>query len=314
LLDFADAAREAGKSKGPADLPRAQSEFEVRRSERLDLEVRAAAVSARLAQLLLLQPTVDLYPAEPAVVPIVLVPSTTAPDSLVDIAVVNRPELARERALVTAAQARLRQARISPFIPRLEFSYFAGDFGGGINETLSQFSGRGDGMAQAIWELHNLGAGDMARVRTQRTLVNQANLHVLEVQAQVAAEVTEAAKATQFRRQSLGNLQEAVRQAQESWRRLYEATRGMIGVRGGTYDPIEALIAEQTLAQVRAQYLTQLIEYNKAQFRLYTALGQPPLEAIPTAEKLPVQVPAIPPPAPKETTTPPVPKPEVPKK
>ncbi|HEV3202881.1 MAG TPA: TolC family protein [Gemmataceae bacterium] len=314
LLDFADAAREAGKSKGPADLPRAQAEYEGRRAERLDLEVRAAAVSARLAQLLLLQPTVDLYPADPAVVPIVLVSSITPPDSLVDIALVNRPELARERALVTAAQARLRQARISPFLPRLELSYFAGDFGGGINENLSQFSGRGDGMAQAIWELHNLGAGDMARVRTQRTLVNQANLHVLEVQAQVAAEVTEAAKATRFRSQALANLQEAVRQAQESWRRLYEATRGTIGVRGGTYDPIEALIAEQTLAQVRSQYLTQLIEYNKAQFRLYTALGQPPLEAIPTAEKLPVQVPAIPPPAPKETKMPPALKPEVPKK
>jgi len=314
LLNFADAAREAGKSKGPADLPRAQSELESRQSERVDLEVRAAAVSARLAQLLLLQPTVDLFPADPAVVPLVLIPSTTSLDSLVDMALVNRPELARERALVTAAQARLRQARISPFIPRLEFSYFSGDFGGGVNEALNQFSGRGDGLAQAIWELHNLGAGDLARVRTQRSLVNQANFHAMEVQAQISAEVAEAAKAILLRRQALTNLQDAVRHAQESWRRLYEATRGTIGVRGATYDPIEALIAEQTLAQVRTQYLTQLIEYNKAQFRLYTALGQPPVEALANITTISVQVPALPSPPPQDAKPTPPPKPEAPKK
>jgi hypothetical protein len=41
--------------------------------------------------------------------------------------------------------------------------------------------------------------------------------------------------------------------------------------------------------------LTQVIEYNKAQFRLYRALGQPPLEALAEAQATPVAVPVAPP-------------------
>src|SRR5256885_12439330 len=47
------------------------------------LEGQAAAVSARLAQLLLLQPTVDLLPADPTGVPISLIPLETPLDDLV---------------------------------------------------------------------------------------------------------------------------------------------------------------------------------------------------------------------------------------
>ena len=48
----------------------------------------------------------------------------------------------------------------------------------------------GSGTAQAVWQLHNLGFGDLAQARLRRSQYNQANYHVLEVQAQVAAEIT----------------------------------------------------------------------------------------------------------------------------
>ena len=45
----------------------------------------------------------------------------------------------------------------------------------------------------------------------------------------------------------------------------------------------------------RVHYLVEVIEYNKAQFRVYQALGQPPLEALPQAVAVPsVSVPAAP--------------------
>ena len=80
-------------------------------------------------------------------------------DELVATGLMNRPELAESRALVEAALARWRQARVGPFIPRLEVSYLGGDFGGGRNASLSNFDARGDGLAQATWELHGLGMG-----------------------------------------------------------------------------------------------------------------------------------------------------------
>ena len=41
--------------------------------------------------------------------------------------------------------------------------------------------------------------------------------------------------------------------------------------------PIEVLQPIQALAQARADYLNAVLAYNRAQFRLYRAIGQPPL-------------------------------------
>jgi outer membrane protein TolC len=290
----AENARKAGKSLTGADINRALAELNLRQQERIDLEGQAAVVSARLAQLLLLEPTVDLRPGDPAVLPIVLIPEDGVPlEELVATGLLNRPELAESRSLVAAAVTRLRQSRLSPLLPRLEVSYTAGTFGGGINEEIRNFASRGDGTAQAVWELPGLGAGYLARTRVQQSLVNQANLHVVEVEAQVAAEVTAAWKVALSRRRSLDSAQEAVSQAQEVWRKLQELAE-RIGLTRGGYHPLESLLAEQALAQARSQYLTEVIEYNKAQFRLYRAIGQPPLEALPRATASPVDVPVAP--------------------
>src|SRR5205085_6381143 len=135
----------------------------------------------------------------------------------------SRPELAESRALVEAALARWQQARLDPLLPRLDISYLAGDFGGGINSHLGNFNGRGDGLAQATWELRNLGFGDVARSRARRAQYDEANLHVTEVQAHVAAEIVAAAKLAATRLRSLGDAQGAVKEATEMWRRLEEA-------------------------------------------------------------------------------------------
>jgi outer membrane protein TolC len=294
MLHFARAGEKAGLGKTPADINRALTEVNLRRSELIELRGQAAVVAARLAQLLLLPPAVQLVPAEPPVVPIVLVPLPACIDDLLAVALQNRPELREGRLLSEAADARFRQARISPFIPRLEIGYSGGTFGGGVNEEMDNFSGRSDGMAQAVWQLNNLGAGDVARARIQRAQREQANYHVQAVQARIGAEVTAAASSVLARQESLASSQEAVRQALEMWRRLQKATFGMAGPTR-QYDPLEPLLAEQALAQARVRYLNDVIEFNRWQFRLYWALGQPPLCALPHATTLPVAVPVAPP-------------------
>jgi outer membrane protein TolC len=205
----------------------------------------------------------------------------------------NRPELAESRALVGAAQARYRQARPDPLIPKLQVIYFAGTFGGGVNDDLSNFSGRSDGLAQAVWEIHNMGAGDVARTRLRQSQFTQANTHVVEVQSLVAEDVTAAARVVQARKEALDSAQKAVKYSLETWRRLSEASFGLGGP-GNRYDPLEPLLAEQALDQARLRYLKQVIEYNEAQFRLYWAMGQPPIEALPQASARAVDVPVVP--------------------
>jgi outer membrane protein TolC len=293
MLRFAEAADEAGLNKNKADPTRARAEIAARQRERIDLEGGAAVASARLAQLLLLKPSVDLRPVDPGVVPLTLVPAAGSLDDLVATALLNRPELAESRELVSAAVARWRQARTAPLIPRLEASYFGGDFGGGVNSDLSKFGGRSDGLLQMTWELHNFGAGDLARARERRAQVNEANFHVVEVEAQVAAEVVAAAKLARQHQRTLKDAQAAVIEAVETWRRLETAAREVIGGKRNL-DPLEPFIAVQSLAQARSEYLKEVIDYNRAQFRLFTALGQPPQDALPKAKPEPPKLPVLP--------------------
>lgn len=292
MVQSARAGEKAGMGKTPADINRALTELSLRRTERAELQGEVGVASARLAQLLLLQPTVRLRPEEPPLVPVVLVSLEQNVDDLVAEAIANRPELREGRRLEEAAQARWQQARINPFVPRLEVSYSAGLFGGGQNDQMSNFSGRSDGLAQAIWEVHNLGTGDIAEARARRAVVSQANFRIAEVQARVAAEVATAASVVVARHESMASSQEAIRQATEMWRRLEKASFGMADRK--LYDPLEPLLAEQALAQARLRYLNDVIEFNKAQFRLYWAMGQPPVCAVPAPETLPVDVPVVP--------------------
>src|SRR5262249_40294546 len=143
--------------------------------------------------LLLLEPTVDLIPAEAQVLPIELVPAGAPLDELIGIGLMNRPELAEARALVAAALARWREDRTRPLIPSIQMAYYGAQFGGGT-PAFHDYGWRNDFMVQANWELRNAGLGNLFEARIGRARYNEANLHVTEVQAQVAAEVTTAAK------------------------------------------------------------------------------------------------------------------------
>ena len=60
------------------------------------------------------------------------------------------------------------------------------------------------------------------------------------------------------------------------------------------YDPLQPLIAERDLNQARVGYLNAVIGYNKAQFQLYWALGQPPLQAPASARPQSIAFPVLP--------------------
>jgi len=291
---IAEQVEAAGFGKTPADANRIRTEVQLRHEERLNLEGQAAVASALLAQILRLDPTLDLRPNEPAIIPITLVSAETSLDELTATGLMNRPELAEGRAQVAAALARWRQARTGPFLPRLQVDYLAGEFGGGLNDSTERFGGRGDGLAQAVWTLHNLGAGDIAVARARRSQYNQSNLHLVELETQIAAEVTAAAKLARSRRRTLVHAQEAVQQAEKTWERVLNWTLN-VGVRVRRFEALELLLAERDLDQARRQYLTEVIAYNRAQFQLYWALGQPPMESLTQLSPLPVQTSVLPP-------------------
>jgi outer membrane protein TolC len=305
MLDKAQKA-EAARVGEPADVNRARAEVNVIRQEAVDLEVRAAEVSARLAQLLMLDPTVDLRPFDALVLPITLVGPVERLDEYVAVALLNRPELEESRALVDAALRRWQEARWRPLLPTLQVLYYAGLFNGSTDSlaapppgtspgSVNHFAGREDVLGQAVWQLDNLGLGNALQIKAQRVQRDEANFHLLEVQARVGAEVSAAAKAAAARERTLAVAQDAVQQAEQLWQRLKAASFGIASERG-RFRPLEPLLAERALAEARLHYLDEVIGYNQAQFRLYWAMGQPPLCALPQATPIPVQTPVLPPP------------------
>src|SRR5439155_20920225 len=105
----------------------------------------------------------------------------------------------------------------------------------------------------------------------------------------------ETAKLAGARFQSLRNAELAVTNAIEMYRKLLDTSFGMIGPRA-QYDALEPLLAIQALNQARTVYLNEVTEFNRLQFRLYTAIGQPPLQALSTMSTTPLPIPAAPPP------------------
>jgi outer membrane protein TolC len=292
MTEAAEAAVRSGLGKTKADANRARTELEVLRQERLVLQADAARASARLAQLLLVDASADLLPADQTVLPIALVPTEGPLDDLVAIALMNRPELAENRALIAAALGRWRQARWRPLLPTLQAFYYGGSFVAG-NPVLATAGGREDVLVQFSWEFRNLGLGNLFEAQERRAQYNQATLHLVEVQAQVGAEVVVAAKVARQRLRAVADAQVAVRNAEVMWEKLREIQFGVL-MPARQYDPLEPLLAIRALREARLLYLDHVLDYNRFQFRLYWAMGQPPETALPRAKAQPVTVPVLP--------------------
>jgi outer membrane protein TolC len=297
VVSVAGPATEAGLGKTKADADRARSELELRRAERFTLQGDAAAASARLAQLLLLDSAADLVPGDQGVLPIALVPAEQPIDDMIAAGLMNRPELGESRALVAQALERWRLERHRPLIPTLQAFYYGGSFIGG-NPQLSTAGGREDVLGQLSWELKNLGLGNIHAARERRAGYDAARYQLIEVQARVGAEVTAAAKVVRLRQRALTDAQAAVRSGEKMWATLKAAGFEVAGPVGSAlkYDFLEPLLAEQELTRARQEYLSQVIEYNRNQFRLYWAMGQPAECGLPDSKVVPTETPVLPPP------------------
>jgi outer membrane protein TolC len=284
MLQAAKNAQEAKLDRYAGDVNRAQTEVYFRQQERLDVVGRIGAASARLGKLLLLPPTVRLVPAETTAVPVTLIDPTTSLDDLVRLALANRPELAANRSEVTAAWERVRRAEKEPRLPKVGLYNSTDGFGGGINGFVGQFSSRNVLSLQLYWEVKNLGFGNRADVAEQRAGVDQAAFLLADTQARIAADIVEAAQIAAARFESLEIAEKAVKEALEVYRISRESVSNLVDARN-LFDALRPLVAIQSLSQARLQYLAAIADYNRAQYRLFQAIGYAPGRAVESTAK-----------------------------
>jgi outer membrane protein TolC len=270
-----------------ADHRRALAEFHRRRRDIQAAAGQLKVASTQVIRLLVLDPRLVVAPVEPAESIVRLVPDDAPLDSLVAIALLHRPELAQAQETVKATLVRLKQAKLRPLVPAVSGTYAGGGFGGGKDAFFGNFGPRGDFAASLFWDLRNLGFTDLAICHRRRAENRAADADLIRVQAQVAADVVAAYEA---RAAASAQMTEAGSTVTESIKSL---ELNFLNIRRGSHlrdatRPIEVLQPIQALALGRADYLESVLAYNRAQFRLYRALGNTPgLEAAPCSPALP---------------------------
>ena len=272
MLTAAENAKEAKLDRTAGDVNRAKAEVLFRRIERIELIGKTGAASARLGKLLLLEPNVKLIPADAAVVPVNLIDPSSTIDELVSTAIRNRPDLAAMRNLIGAAWANVRKQEEGPRLPKLGVTNQTGAFGGGLNSDLGNFDSRNALSAQLFWELKNLGFGNRYEINERKAILSQARMQLVESQARACAEIVEVAQSAGAKYESLTLAEQAIQQATELYRINKEGTLNVVDTKN-LFDALRPLQAIQTLNQARQNYLNSIVEYNRAQFRLYTLVG-----------------------------------------
>ena len=260
-----------------ADADRAATELGKRETDLMVAEGELMMASSRLAQLLNLDPTTRLQPAEEWVVPMPLVPEPITLRELIATAAMRRPELAAQREMIQVAMLNLRGARILPFSPTTLVGFSSGTLGGGSNlqpVRFGNFAGRNDFDVVAYWTLQNMGVGNKAQIDLARSRLRQSDLRRLEVLNAVRTEVANAYVRSQVRFAQVGTAERAVRTGIDSF------DEDMIRIRNNEGLPIEVLDSLRLLGRARFEYLDAIAEYNSSQFELYVALGQPPANAL----------------------------------
>ncbi len=193
--------------------------------------------------------------------------------------------------------------RLLPFSPQVYLGMSADEFGGGSNlvaqpvgdgafgrgdPRFGSFMSRTDFDAMAYWTLRNIGLGNRALINAAASRLRSADWQRLAEVEQVRMEVANAYVRARARLAQMQTSEEAVAAAHDSW------TEDLIRIRGNEGLPIEAVNSLRIYAQSRLAYLTAILEYNRAQFQLYVALGQPPADAL--VRELPPGAAPLPPP------------------
>lgn len=242
--------------------------------------------SANLARLLRLDPAAVIVPLEPDHLQVTLIAPEQSVDALIPIGLTSRPELATQQALVQAALARLKQERLRPLIPSIlltgngtpEFLYQGGIFGTGRGDALNQFAGRSDVGLQVVWQVENLGFGNQGRIRARDGERELALVELFNTQDQIAAQVAQAHARLQSAAVRVGKAETGLKEGLISYA---GNLRGMAEtIRFGDVlqlvnRPQEVVAALQQLQQAYSNYFGTVADYNRAQFRLFYALGYP---------------------------------------
>ena len=223
--------------------------------------------AARLAQILHLDPSVELVPQDSDLVPLTLVETNASLDSLVGKALNSRPELKQNQALVSAAHNAKNGAVYGPLIPSLGAQAFVGGLGGGQNNDTANMRQSEDYFVGLGWRIGPGGLFDFGRVRANKAQIETAKLNGEKVRDEITREVVENSTRVQSLFDQLVTTKQNLTITAETLR-LTQARKEF-----GVGAVLEDIQSQQELTRARSDYLDTVAEYNKAEYGLRRAIG-----------------------------------------
>jgi outer membrane protein TolC len=293
VVDKAQAltAKVRAMAPGPleaTDVRRAQTNLDAMLERLTSAREEWRLASADLTQALRLDPSAVIAPLEAPFLRVTLISPKHKVDDLIPIGLTNRPELASQQALVQAALVRIKEERMRPLIPSLilqgnnppsaNSDLQAGIFGSGAGGVGKPWLYRDDVRAELVWSLDNMGLGNREMVCQRKAEQQQMLIELFRLQDLVAADVVRAhtvlASAATRLETAATTLQNAQLTYTGSLDELGKITKvGDVKVLAQrSFEVVDALRA---LEQAYDGYFANLNDYNRAQFRLYRALGYP---------------------------------------
>jgi outer membrane protein TolC len=278
----------AGRGRS-GDFRRSEANFNLLHRQTQETEGTIAVASARLAGLLSLDPAVRLRTPGGTVQLLRLIDENEKLGSLIQQALLNRPEVRARLLEVAEARTRVRQERVRPLLPTLSVGFSAGTFGGGSNLTAAgitqaggsvqvspwfgRFDGRTDFDVFAVWTLQNGGLGNRATTRRAEALVGESVAELERTNNQIRFEVA----------QAQADAQAAARQVELARSQLARAEEGfreeMIRIKQTVGRPLETIDSFRQLLDARQEVARTIVDYNAAKIRLWVAVGFSPRQA-----------------------------------
>jgi outer membrane protein TolC len=240
-----------------------RDEIALRRAEE---NVRLA--SAKLVQILHLDPIVELMPRDASVVPLSIVSAKKSLGDLVSQALAARPETQQSAALLRAAQHAKDGSIYGPLIPSVGGEAFFGGLGGGMNSETGHFGESEDYVALLTWRIGPGGLFDFGNIHARHARLRSAAFTADKVIDQVANEVITSQARVQSLADQIATAKQSLSDAEQALRLGQERKEFGVGV------VLETILAEQDLARARNDYLNIVTDYNKAQYSLLRALGR----------------------------------------
>lgn len=245
--------------------------------------------SANLTQVLRLDPRSVVEPMEKDHMQITMIDPARSLDDLMPIGLTNRPELAGHQAMVQAALVRIRQEKLRPFLPVLQWNGFqtpyeqiqVGAFGIGNGGKMNLWSARDDVSPQGLWQFDACGLGNIAMVKWRRGEASQATIELFKAQDMVAADVTRAQARLQSAAARVVQAERELRGALSNYNGVFEGlgqTKRFGNLLQLVFRPQEVVFSLKLLKLAYDDYYSTVADYNSAQFEMFHALGYPARE------------------------------------